>query len=55
MALLPNFELGKYYLESNGVGNTFKATAKPVLIGCGSKINDMIFPLFCCWKKVPVC
>ena len=30
----PDFELGKYYLESNdGAGNTFKATAKPVLIG----------------------
>jgi K(+)-stimulated pyrophosphate-energized sodium pump len=30
----PNFERGKYYLESNdSAGNTFKATAKPVLIG----------------------
>lgn len=30
----PNFEKGKYFLESNdGAGNTFKATAKPVLIG----------------------
>lgn len=30
----PDFELGKFYLESNdGAGNTFKATAKPVLIG----------------------
>ena len=30
----PDFELGKYYLEANdGAGNTFKATAKPVLIG----------------------
>jgi K(+)-stimulated pyrophosphate-energized sodium pump len=30
----PNFETGKHYLESNdSAGNTFKATAKPVLIG----------------------
>jgi hypothetical protein len=30
----PNFELGKELLEENdGAGNTFKATAKPVLIG----------------------
>jgi K(+)-stimulated pyrophosphate-energized sodium pump len=30
----PNFEDGKAYLEENdGAGNTFKATAKPVLIG----------------------
>ena len=30
----PNFELGKQFLEENdGAGNTFKATAKPVLIG----------------------
>ncbi len=30
----PDFEKGKHYLESNdGAGNTFKATAKPVLIG----------------------
>ncbi|MBQ9509583.1 MAG: sodium-translocating pyrophosphatase [Bacteroidales bacterium] len=30
----PDFEMGKYYLEANdGAGNTFKATAKPVLIG----------------------
>ena len=30
----PNFEKGKHYLEDNdGAGNTFKATAKPVLIG----------------------
>jgi K(+)-stimulated pyrophosphate-energized sodium pump len=30
----PNFEKGKDYLEANdGAGNTFKATAKPVLIG----------------------
>ncbi|MEW6778166.1 MAG: sodium-translocating pyrophosphatase [Bdellovibrionota bacterium] len=30
----PNFDKGKEYLEENdGAGNTFKATAKPVLIG----------------------
>src|ERR1700737_4018417 len=30
----PNFERGKELLEENdGAGNTFKATAKPVLIG----------------------
>jgi len=30
----PDFEMGKDYLEENdGAGNTFKATAKPVLIG----------------------
>ncbi|MEQ8160246.1 MAG: sodium-translocating pyrophosphatase [Smithellaceae bacterium] len=32
--ILPDFELAKHYLESgDGAGNTFKATAKPVLIG----------------------
>ncbi len=31
---VPDFELAKYNLETNdGAGNTFKATAKPVLIG----------------------
>lgn len=31
---VPNFEQGKHYLEENdSAGNTFKATAKPVLIG----------------------
>jgi K(+)-stimulated pyrophosphate-energized sodium pump len=30
----PNFDRAKHYLEANdGAGNTFKATAKPVLIG----------------------
>ena len=30
----PDFKLGKHYLEANdSAGNTFKATAKPVLIG----------------------
>ena len=43
----PDFEMGKFYLESNdGAGNTFKATAKPVLIGtavCGA--TTMIFAI----------
>jgi K(+)-stimulated pyrophosphate-energized sodium pump len=31
---IPDFERGKHYLEANdSAGNTFKATAKPVLIG----------------------
>ncbi|MBE6448848.1 MAG: sodium-translocating pyrophosphatase [Alphaproteobacteria bacterium] len=31
---IPNFEKGKHFLEENdSAGNTFKATAKPVLIG----------------------
>lgn len=30
----PDFKMGKHYLEANdSAGNTFKATAKPVLIG----------------------
>jgi K(+)-stimulated pyrophosphate-energized sodium pump len=43
----PNFSEGKHYLESNdSAGNTFKATAKPVLIGtavCGA--TTMIFSI----------
>jgi len=43
----PNFEEGKHYLEANdSAGNTFKATAKPVLIGtavCGA--TTMIFAI----------
>jgi K(+)-stimulated pyrophosphate-energized sodium pump len=43
----PDFEMGKFYLEStDGAGNTFKATAKPVLIGtavCGA--TTMIFAI----------
>jgi K(+)-stimulated pyrophosphate-energized sodium pump len=32
--IVPNFETAKHFLESaDGAGNTFKATAKPVLIG----------------------
>jgi len=43
----PNFSEGKHYLEANdSAGNTFKATAKPVLIGtavCGA--TTMIFSI----------
>ncbi|KXS55879.1 MAG: potassium transporter, partial [Candidatus Adiutrix intracellularis] len=50
----PDFEKAHYYLESNdGAGNTFKATAKPVLIGTavvGSTI--MIFSLILVIERV---
>ena len=42
----PDFEMGKHYLEANdGAGNTFKATAKPVLIGtavCRRNDDDLL-------------
>ena len=43
----PDFEKGKHYLEANdGAGNTFKATAKPVLIGTAVVgATTMIFSL----------
>jgi K(+)-stimulated pyrophosphate-energized sodium pump len=43
----PNFEKGKAFLEENdGAGNTFKATAKPVLIGTAVVgATTMIFAL----------
>ena len=43
----PDFEKSKYYLEANdGAGNTFKATAKPVLIGTAVMgATTMIFAL----------
>lgn len=43
----PDFEKAKYYLECNdGAGNTFKATAKPVLIGTAVVgATTMIFSL----------
>ena len=42
-----DFEQAKYYLEANdGAGNTFKATAKPVLIGTAVVgATTMIFSL----------
>lgn len=43
----PDWEKAKYYLEANdGAGNTFKATAKPVLIGTAvAGATTMIFSL----------
>ncbi len=43
----PDFESAKYFLEANdGAGNTFKATAKPVLIGTAVVgATTMIFSL----------
>jgi K(+)-stimulated pyrophosphate-energized sodium pump len=43
----PNFENAKDYLEANdGAGNTFKATAKPVLIGTAVVgVTTMIFSI----------
>jgi len=50
----PNFEKGKHLLEANdAAGNTFKATAKPVLIGtavCGA--TTMIFSIILLLEKV---
>jgi len=44
---MPDFDNAKYYLEANdGAGNTFKATAKPVLIGTAVVgATTMIFSL----------
>jgi K(+)-stimulated pyrophosphate-energized sodium pump len=43
----PDFEIGKHYLEANdSAGNTFKATAKPVLIGTAvAGATTMIFAI----------
>ena len=50
----PDFEKAKYYLEANdGAGNTFKATAKPVLIGTAVVgATTMIFSLILVIKNV---
>ncbi|HWQ74839.1 MAG TPA: sodium-translocating pyrophosphatase [Syntrophomonas sp.] len=50
----PDFEMGKYYLEANdGAGNTFKATAKPVLIGTAVVgATTMIFSIILVIKNV---
>lgn len=50
----PDFEKAKYYLEANdGAGNTFKATAKPVLIGTAVVgATTMIFSLILVIKGV---
>jgi K(+)-stimulated pyrophosphate-energized sodium pump len=53
-AFKPDFEKAKYYLEANdGAGNTFKATAKPVLIGTAVVgATTMIFSLILVIKNV---
>ncbi len=45
--ITPNFERAKYLLEANdGAGNTFKATAKPVLIGTAAVgATTMVFSI----------
>lgn len=50
----PDFEKGKYYLEANdAAGNTFKATAKPVLIGTAvTGATTMIFSIILLLEKV---
>jgi K(+)-stimulated pyrophosphate-energized sodium pump len=50
----PDFEKAKHYLEANdGAGNTFKATAKPVLIGTAVVgATTMIFSLVLVIKNV---
>ncbi len=50
----PDFEKAKHYLEANdGAGNTFKATAKPVLIGTAVVgATTMIFSLILVIEKV---
>ncbi|MFH0920170.1 MAG: sodium-translocating pyrophosphatase [Fibrobacterota bacterium] len=49
----PDFEKAKHYLEANdGAGNTFKATAKPVLIGTAVVgATTMIFSLILVIQK----
>ncbi|MFO0972455.1 MAG: sodium-translocating pyrophosphatase [Phycisphaerae bacterium] len=50
---VPDFERGKHYLESNdSAGNTFKATAKPVLIGTAVVgATTMIFSIILLLQK----
>ena len=52
----PNFEQGKHYLEANdSAGNTFKATAKPVLIGTAVVgATTMIFALILMLEQVQI-
>ena len=49
----PDFEKGKHFLEENdGAGNTFKATAKPVLIGTAVVgATTLIFSIIMCSPK----
>ncbi|MFV0330949.1 MAG: sodium-translocating pyrophosphatase [Dysgonomonas sp.] len=50
----PDFQRGKHYLEANdSAGNTFKATAKPVLIGTAVVgATTMIFSIILLLEKV---
>lgn len=50
----PDFEVGKHFLEANdSAGNTFKATAKPVLIGTAVVgATTMIFSIILLLDKV---
>jgi K(+)-stimulated pyrophosphate-energized sodium pump len=50
----PDFEVGKHYLEANdSAGNTFKATAKPVLIGTAvAGATTLIFAIILLLEKV---
>src|SRR5258708_10683302 len=50
-----NFERAKHLLEENdGAGNTFKATAKPVLIGtAGVGTTTIIFSIIGVLNQVP--
>jgi len=50
----PDFEMGKHYLEANdSAGNTFKATAKPVLIGTAvTGATTLIFATILLLEKV---
>ena len=50
----PDFEGGKHYLEANdSAGNTFKATAKPVLIGTAvAGATTMIFAIILLLEQV---
>jgi K(+)-stimulated pyrophosphate-energized sodium pump len=53
---VPDFEQGKHYLEANdSAGNTFKATAKPVLIGTAVVgATTMIFALILMLEKITI-
>lgn len=53
----PEFETGKQLLEENdSAGNTFKATAKPVLIGTAViGATTMIFSIICCSTCSLIC
>ena len=52
----PDFERGKHYLEANdSAGNTFKATAKPVLIGTAVVgATTMIFSIILILEKTMI-